>query len=158
VNAAPEPNVVVIGLGNLDRSDDGIGPVVARRAARITGLTAQTGPPACVVDLLDRWQGADLAIVVDAIRSGARPGTVRVFRSGAGPVPADTRGGTHNPGLADALRLSRAIGNAPTDVVVVGIEGQEFGPGDRLSAPVAAVVPGAVRTVVGLIEEARPCA
>lgn len=151
--------VVVIGLGNRDRGDDGAGPAVAAGAARATGLPEDACPPAGPVDLLDRWEGADLAVVVDAVRSGARPGTVHVVdRPDAETVPGTPAGSTHGLGLACALRLSRAVGRAPGRVVLVGIEGRDFATGSRMSPEVAAALPEAVQTVVGLIEEARRCA
>ena len=65
---------------------------------------------------------------------------------------------THGIGLAGVLRLARAVGHAPGRVVVVGIEGDDFGRGPGLSPAVDAAVPGAVRRVVELISEVRPCA
>jgi len=109
------------------------------------------------------WDDADLAVVVDAVRSGAAPGTVHVVELGVGDDggAAHLRTGatsTHGIGLAGVFRLARAVGHAPGRVVVVGIEGQDFGRGEGLSAPVKAALPGAVDTVLELIREAEACA
>ena len=64
------------------------------------------------------WDGADLAVVIDAVRSDAEPGTVQLIELGdatdgrpdAGP-PGTTS--THGIGLAGVLRLAHAVGSAP---------------------------------------------
>jgi hydrogenase maturation protease len=162
--------VVVAALGSVDRSDDGAGPrVLAGVAARLPGVRA-VGPLADPLDLLGLWDGARLAVVVDAVRSGSAPGTVHLVELDAGlregPATADgtARGrgegatSSHGIGLAGVVRLARAVGRAPARVVVVGVEGERFGPGGRLSPAVAAAVPAAVRRVVGVVEEVVPCA
>jgi hydrogenase maturation protease len=79
--------------------------------------------------------------------------------TGAG-VPADrpATSSTHGIGLASVLRLSRAVGQAPERVVVVGVEGEDFGRGTGLSPAVDAALADAVRRVVDLIGEVRTCA
>lgn len=151
--------IVVIGLGNPDRGDDGIGPLVARRAALTAGLPVDPCPPPGPAEMLDRWQGADLAVIVDAVRAGDPPGTVTVLEDAGDQASFDTAGATtHGLGLACALRLSKAIGRSPRRVVLVGVEGGDFSMGSGLSPEVAAVVPTAVRAVVGVIKEAQTCA
>lgn len=168
--------VVVAALGSVDRSDDGAGPrVLAAVAARLPGVRA-VGPLADPLDLLGLWDGARLAVVVDAVRSGSAPGTVHVVeldaggRDGPAAAGGTARGSeagasgatgatsSHGIGLAGVVRLARAVGRAPGRVVVVGVEGRRFGPGGRLSPPVAAAVPDAVRKVVEVVEEVVPCA
>jgi hydrogenase maturation protease len=115
------------------------------------------------LDLLGTWDGADLAIVVDAIRSGAAPGTLTIVDLAghldtSEPIERPGTTSTHGIGLSGVLRLARAIGRAPLRVVVVGIEGEDFGRGVGLSPAVDAAVPGAVNRVVDLIREVRVCA
>lgn len=157
----PAPVVVVAGLGSEYRRDDGAGPLVAERAVRESGIGRDVGPIADPLDLLGIWDGADLVVVVDAVRSGAPPGTVRVVELGGGPgaeMSRTTATSTHGIGLAGVYRLARAVGHAPGRVVVVGIEGEDFDRGTGLSPAVDAALPAAVRRVVELIGEARTCA
>lgn len=159
--------VVVAGIGNDLRGDDGVGPAVLRR---LTGLWAEDGARCRVVedplDLVSLWDGCELAVVVDATRSGAPPGTVRVLEldpRGAGAQGASTSVGmrpssTHSLGLATALGMACALGSAPRRVVVVGIEGAAFAVGAALTPAVAAALPGAVALVLRLVEEHAPCA
>jgi hydrogenase maturation protease len=155
--AAVRGDVVVAGIGNEHRRDDGVGPAVAARVATLVPRAQAVGPVTDPLELLGLWDGADLAVVIDASRSGTEPGTVGVFDMGAGASrPAGTS--THGLGVDVALRLTAALGRGPRRVVVVGVEGDTFGTGVGLSAPVAAAVPLAVRRVVEIIEEVLRCA
>ena len=101
-------------------------------------------------------------MIIDAIRSGAMPGTVTVLDVGPGgqdlrslgarldPGPA----GTHGFGLAGAIELARALDRLPPRAVVVGIEAVGFEHGGGLSAGVLAAVPRATDATLGIIEEA----
>ncbi len=58
---------VVIGVGNTHRRDDGVGPAVAAEVA--ADCPAGVRVVTCAVEptaILDAWDGADLAVVIDA--------------------------------------------------------------------------------------------
>jgi hydrogenase maturation protease len=59
-------------------------------------------------------------------------------------------------GIADALELGRALGQAPRRVVVLGVEGASFGMGEKMTAAVASALDGLVESVLRELEEA-PC-
>jgi hydrogenase maturation protease len=152
--------IVVAGLGSEYRSDDGAGPAIAARVAQLAEGVTDVGPITDPLDLLGLWDGADLAIVADVVRSGAEPGAIWLIDldQGASPPSDGTHGlatSSHGIGLAGVLRLARAIGQAPGRVVVVGIEGIEFAQGIGLSPAVAAAIESAARRTAELIEEAR---
>jgi hydrogenase maturation protease len=132
----------VVGLGNDWRSDDGVGLEVARRL----GGTGLTGEP---VGLVEALNGSPEIVLVDAVRSGAAPGTVHVFDASTEPLPAAVFGATstHTIGLAEAVELARSLGRLPERVLVYGIEGSEFGFGRRLSPEVAAAADRVVEDV-----------
>jgi hydrogenase maturation protease len=146
-------DVVVAGLGNRYRGDDAVGPLVAALLAGTRGVR-DIGPLAEPLELLGRFDGADLAIVIDAVRSGAPLGSVRVLDvdvsnsdDHARPEPAVTS--THGIGLVGVLRLARAV--------VVAVEGEMFELGSEMNAAVTAAVPVALSAVVSLIEEEQLC-
>lgn len=159
--------VVVAGVGSELRRDDGVGPEVVRRASE-AGLPDSIDffPVVDPVDLIGVWDHSDVAVIVDATRSGGRPGTVQVLElaAGAHSLPqADLKlsegtASTHALGLSAVLRLSLALGCAPHRVMLVGVEGAEFGPGPGLSTSVEAAVPRAVARVLELVSEGQPCA
>jgi hydrogenase maturation protease len=123
-------------VGNVYRGDDGIGVAVAER------LRDEPGLEVVVVEqeptrLLDAWAGADLAVVVDAVSSGAAAGTVHRYDASDRPVPANVfRGSTHAFGVGEAIELARALGRLPARVIVYGVEGEDFAAGETLSRAV----------------------
>ncbi|MGD0691330.1 MAG: hydrogenase maturation protease [Acidimicrobiales bacterium] len=158
--------VVVAGFGSEDRHDDGVGAMVAERAANQVSQSRYVGPLCDPLDLLGEWNGADLVIVVDALHSGAPVGSLHtlevemndVSRSDGDALTKSGESSTHGLGLVAVLRLARALGQAPRRLVVVGIEGERFDLGRGLSDDVEAAVPNAVQRVVNLMREAKSCA
>lgn len=134
--------MIVIGVGNAWRGDDGCGLAVARRVASAAPagveVAAHEGDG---VRLIDLWAGAPHAVVVDAAVSRGRPGTVYRFDAVAGPLPvASLRSSSHAFGVADAVELARALDRLPPRLDVYGIEGAAFGAGARLTPAVAEAV------------------
>ncbi len=141
---APPVHTLVMGVGNEDRGDDALGPLAARLLARAWGdapppglrVVAWTGDP---TGLLDVWTGVQRLVLIDAMVSGAAPGSCCRY---AGDAPFVSAGATssHGFGLAGALALARALGRAPPSVEVWGIEGARFGAGEPLTPAVRAAV------------------
>jgi hydrogenase maturation protease len=131
--------VLVVGIGNDWRSDDAAGLEVARdlRAAGVRAV-ARGGEPS---GLLDAWDGEPEVILVDAVRSGDRPGTVHRLDARAGRLPpALLRASTHHLSVADAVELGRCLGRLPERLELYGIEGERFEAGCGLTAPVQRAV------------------
>jgi hydrogenase maturation protease len=151
---------LVVGVGNDDRGDDGLGPLAARLLAdTLAGARpgvarpgdaggGPEGPPPNVevvpwtgdpLGLLDRWAGVDRLVLIDAVVSGAAPGTTRRFGPDA-PFARAAEASTHGLGLAEALALGRALGRLPEHIEVWGIEAVEFAAGAPLTPAVAEAV------------------
>jgi len=153
-------DVLVAGLGNEYRSDDGAGPAVAAYVADRAGGTVDARVIGEPLDLLGKWDGVRLCVVVDATRSGAPAGTVQLVDLGesGGADPGAGAMSTHGMDLPRVLQLARAIGRAPQRVVVVGIEGEVFTDGVGLGAIVTAAVAEAGELVLQLVDGAVSCA
>ncbi|HEX6422583.1 MAG TPA: hydrogenase maturation protease [Acidimicrobiales bacterium] len=149
--------IVVVGVGNPWRRDDGVGPAVAA-VLRDRAGPADAADAVEVVDLdgdaariLDAWDRAELAVVVDAVRTGAAPGAVH--RLDADDLRAASTASSHALGVRHAVALGRALGRLPRRLVLVGVEGTDFGHGEHLSAPVAAAVEPAARLVAEVVAD-----
>jgi hydrogenase maturation protease len=142
----------VIGVGNAYGSDDAAGLVVARRL-RERGVAAmeQEGEP---VALLEAFAGLDAVVLVDAVRSGAVPGTVHRVDASVQPLPARLFGSpsTHAVGVGEAVELARALDRLPSRVLVFGLEGERFEAGTSLSAAVEAAVEPLVDTILAELD------
>jgi hydrogenase maturation protease len=141
---------VVIGVGNAFRGDDAAGREVARRIQeRVPGKLDVVVCELEPTRLVDAWEGAEAAVLVDAVSSGAEPGTVHRFDATNEPLASrEFRSSTHALGIGETIELARAIGRLPSRVVVFGIEGEVFGSGTRLSVPAEEGVERAVELVL----------
>ena len=114
---------LVIGIGNPDRGDDGVGVEVARQVAfeRLDVLALEFDDPS---EALDAWDPEDTVVVADAIVSGGQPGDIRVVDVIQQKLPAGnwSAGGTHALGLAAVVELARSLDLMPRRLVVVGVE------------------------------------
>ena len=136
----------VIGVGNRWRSDDAAGLIVADRL-RSTGIEVVDceGEP---ITLIAAFRDEDAVVIVDAVSSGAEPGTVHRLDAAEGPLPAELfAASTHHLGVPDALELARALDRLPAVCVVIGIEAARFEAGDELSPAVEAAVDAAATAV-----------
>jgi hydrogenase maturation protease len=144
--------IVVIAMGNRFRGDDGIGPVVAERlqkklAGRPAHCTIVAGRDDAMA-LVSAWEGAALAVVIDAAVSGATPGTIRRLTADVQPLPADlARCSSHGLGLAEAVELGRVLERVPQRLVIYAVEAATMETGVGLSPQVANAVDELVRQV-----------
>jgi hydrogenase maturation protease len=133
---------LVIGVGNSYRGDDGAGIAVARKLAeqRLPGVRVMemNGEG---TSLVEAWKDAPSVLLVDAVSSGAVPGTIHRFDAQAGPLPTELEHrSSHSFGVAEAVEVARALGRLPPRLVIYGIEGKNFSPGRDLSPEVEGAV------------------
>jgi hydrogenase maturation protease len=140
---------VVIGVGNPDRRDDGVGPAVAAAVFVPPGVVV-VSCPAEPTAILDAWDGSELAVLVDAAVGGT-PGRVRSGTIDELGMAAEKPFSSHDLSLPQTYELARALGRAPGALVVVTVEIADAGHGVGLSPPVAAALPEAVRLVERLV-------
>lgn len=142
--------MVVIGVGNEYRRDDGAGlAVVTSLRDRVppgVELVLTDGEP---TRLIETWTGAVLAVVVDAVRADPpAPGRVHRFELDR-PLAGETRtASSHGFGLDDAIQLALALDRMPGRLIVHAIEAADLTQGPGLSAPVAAAVDTVARAVL----------
>jgi hydrogenase maturation protease len=149
----------VVGIGNAWRSDDAVGLVVARDLREVlpesVAVLEREGEP---TGLIETWADAQALWIVDAVSSGARPGTVHRVDASHSELPDQFRGGsTHHLSLREAVAMARALGRLPKHVVVFGVEGGNFEVGEQLTPQVAAAVPIVVAAVRGEVQRSSEC-
>lgn len=117
--------IVVLGIGNILLSDEGLGVHVVRR------LDARFALPDRVevidggtagMDLLDRVAGADALVIVDCAALGEPPGTVREIEGAAVPAFFQTRLSPHQIGLSDLLGAVMLLGQMPARLALIAVE------------------------------------
>lgn len=141
------PRILVAGLGNVLLMDDGVGVHV------VDALRQDAPPGVCVVeigtavlDALHLLEWADKVLAVDAMQTGAAPGTIYRFGErdiAGGGVPVSL----HELGIKAALRL---LPDPPqAEIVFIGVEPQRIDYGLDLTPAVQAALP----SVVGLVKQ-----
>ena len=84
--------------------------------------------------LIEAWRGADLVILIDAVHSGAGPGTIYRIDAHEKEIPRSFfHYSTHAFSVAEAVELARALSQMPRRLVFYGIEGKNFESGIGLS-------------------------
>lgn len=156
--------VLIAGVGNILRTDDGFGVEVAHRLEAmelpdgVSVVETGIGGIALVQEL---QAGYDALVVVDCVDLQRTPGNVMLIEPEVVDVTAMTWAERHDL-LADmhlatperAMMLARALGVLPSELLMVGC--QPLDPdaiGQGLSPPVAAAVDVAVREIVSHVEK-----
>jgi len=145
---------VVVGVGNLLRTDDGVGIHVTKRLAEL-GVGVEVVDAAMGgVEILEVMRGRELAIIVDAIETGAEPGTVfRVNLSRGELPPVITH--SHGADLVTTLRLGDQLyaGEMPHEVVLIAVEAEDTTTiGEETTPRVAAAIPEVINIIRELAE------
>ena len=150
--------VLVAGVGNVLRGDDGVGVAVAQRLQQegvpegVTVLDVGIGGIHLVQELHDRF---DALIVVDALDLAREPGTLVTMRPEiAEPSGPDDLADAHYATPERALMLAKALGVLPATVWLVGIQPEDPDAlGDDLSPAIARAVGPAAEEVLRLLRE-----
>lgn len=144
------PRIVLLGVGNPLMGDDGIG-------LALLGRLAERGPwpPGTMLvdggtwgmNLLPVIEDATHLVLLDAVRTGAAPGTVVVLEREALPRALAHKLSPHQIDLKEVLALAALRGTLPPHAAAVGIEPERVDWGTELSASVAARLDDAVEAV-----------
>ncbi len=140
---------LILGIGNEFRQDDAAGLLVARALA--------ADPPSGwdVIEhhgegtgLMALWQGRSRLILVDAVSSGVLPGLLHDIPVHLQPLPAHFSAySSHAFGLAQAIEMSRVMGDLPACVDVIGIEAAAFTQGGQMTPEVAQSIGKAIALI-----------
>jgi hydrogenase maturation protease len=133
----------VIGIGNEFRTDDALGILVARQLKDSVPAGVQvveaSGEGAA---LMEAWKGAETAIIVDVVRSGAAPGSLHHIELSDRDLHYNILPfSSHAFGVTEAVATARILGQAPPRMVLLGIEGASFVYGTSLSDAVVRGLP-----------------
>jgi hydrogenase maturation protease len=139
---------LVVGIGNPTRSDDGVGPEVARRIAGLglAGVEVRTVQQ-LQVELTEEWAQVDRVAVVDAAATGPAVGLDAVSADGA-----VGSGVSHQFSPAALLVLTRRLHGRAPEAVLCTVRGEEFGFGESLSPRTAGRVNEAVERIVHWVQ------
>ena len=151
-----QSRILVAGIGNVFKGDDGFGVEVARALSRI-GLSDGVAVIDCGIRGIDLafaiTSGYEIVILIDAMRRGGEPGSVCVIQ----PEAADLGGSAavvqgHNFDPLSVLRWASSMADALPKLYVVGCEPAEIPAEEDLVEGLSPPVHAAVGTAVELIQ------
>lgn len=154
-------DIVLVGLGQSLRRDDGFGLLAVQYWQSKYPLTAKQPnirveisqlPGLALIDLIS---GADVAILVDAVHSGSPLGTIH--QAALKDLSTFTTGTNtaHGWGVAETLALGLKLTpeSLPPKILLIGVEGESFDPGESLTPGVAGKLAAIAEIIEGKIQQ-----
>jgi len=148
--------ILVIGLGNRFRGDDGVGLYIA------DSVRTHWNENVKVIDnisdsaaLMETWSNESNVFIIDAVISKGKPGAIFRFDALNENIPADifARYSTHAINLTETIELAKVLAQLPDSLVVIGIEGADFSPNVGLTPEVERATSEVVSMLLQEIEE-----
>ncbi|MFO7792233.1 MAG: hydrogenase maturation protease [Candidatus Saliniplasma sp.] len=124
----------VIGIGNLYRGDDGIGPKLVQKlqekpfSPHILFFDIGLGE----IDLLHILKDLDSVLIIDAVNFDGDIGEFRFFEIDEVDSIREISG-SHGSNLFQIIELSRKLDEAPDEIIIMGIKPSEMELGDEMS-------------------------
>lgn len=146
---SPPKKIVILGVGNILLSDEGIGVHIANELMKL-----EMPEEVRIVEggtdgfrLLDVITEADRLIVVDAVKGGATPGTIYRFDiDEIKDCPSGFKTSVHQIGILEVINISSLIGKKPY-TTVIGIEPKLLEMGMDLSPEIKAKIPKIIELI-----------
>lgn len=152
----PGPQVLVLGLGNLMRRDDGLGLLALRRLRErrpwpeaVTFVEGGTGGLALLHTLEDKSH----LLVLDAIQAPHPPGTLVQAILHDLEVLQERPLSVHQLSGVDLLRWAQALKRLPEHHLLLGLVPASVEMGEGLTPPVAANLENLVTAAVRILEK-----
>jgi hydrogenase maturation protease len=144
--------LTVIGVGNRDRGDDAVGPIVCDLIAERSLPGVETLVfEGSVLDLPLHWSATDRVVIVDAAEPAGKPGRMIEVDVLARHLTAPTPVSTHTIDVGAAVELARVLDRLPAALSIIGVEGAAF----EFGAPLSPAVRQAAERVVTAVTRRR---
>jgi hydrogenase maturation protease len=139
--------IVVLGVGNILLSDEGIGVRAVEELGRAYALPPEVeiiDGGTSAMELLDDLARCDLLIIADCVRAGRPPGHLLRLVDAEIPALFRTKLSPHQVGLPEVLATLVITQEAPMRTVLFGVEPESLATGLGLTPTVAATLPALV--------------
>ena len=154
-------SILLVGIGQSLRGDDAAGLEAVRLwQASYLENTPEVQVEFCELpglDLLNLLAGPSTAILVDAVVSGAAPGTVHILDREQLAAFLPGSNSAHGWGVAETLKIGSLVDPQalPGKIILIGIEASQMELGAGLSRDVKNALGEVVRVIQEEIEKAK---
>ena len=145
--------IKVIAVGNDLYGDDGIGNAVLQVLEQIPDMkdVELIDGATDALGLIDHFSDNDHVIIVDAAQMGEKPGTVKIFSREEVKLQIKMDHlSVHGISLAETFDIAQAVDSLPEKITIIGIEPQNIGISQKLSAVVMQSIPEVVSNIINL--------
>jgi hydrogenase maturation protease len=145
-------SALIAGIGNILLGDDGVGPYALRLLESQYDFDddvalADLGTPA--LDLTHQIVGLHALILIDSVTGDKEPGNIVLYRKeDILKIAPAQRMDPHSPALSECLMTADMLGKSPEHVLLVGIVGECYEPGEPLSPSVKQAIEPAIEAVL----------
>jgi len=142
--------IIVVGIGNPSFGDDGAGFEVIKK---LKGKVATCHLLSPSLELLEKIKGYDLAILVDAVDIGLKPGEIIEFSIEKGKNKERFGGLTHTLSMEEIVTTGYELfpNEMPPKVIFIGIQVESMPPFKKgLSTPVKKAVEKVINEILSL--------
>lgn len=147
-------HILILGVGNLLLSDEGVGVHVAQRMMHM-----DLPPEVDVVEggtdgfgLVNVILEADRMILIDAVKGGGQPGSIYRFDiDDCPPYPDLFKTSVHQISILEVINLSGLIGSTP-QTTIIGVEPHCLDMGMKLSPQIEAKIPKVIQIIKEEVE------
>jgi hydrogenase maturation protease len=152
-------SVIVIGVGQTMRGDDAVGVLAVHNWCSKYPQSVNHPEVQVVIaelpglDLLELLSGAENALIVDAVESGAQPG--RIFLLDEAEISAfdNGTGSAHGWGVGETIQLGRNLNrdDLPDKIRFMGIGARQFDMGSEPTPEIIHKLPQIVELIEGQV-------
>jgi hydrogenase maturation protease len=152
-----ESNVIVLGIGNLLNSDEGLGVHAVRR------LQEELGTPdfglqfvdggTLGLNLLPLIEDASHVLLLDSVNAGQPPGTVVELTKDQIPLYSGVKMSVHQTSFQEVLGLASLRSRLPSHLHLIGVQPADLSVGVELSPIVAEKLPEVVKRAKEILDE-----
>ncbi len=143
--------ILALGVGNPLMGDDGLGVELIKR------LAERNLPPevrledggTLGISLLPLLEDADTVLILDAVKTGAPPGSAVTLNADELPRYFSTLLSPHQIGLKEVLAAAQLCDAMPRKLMLIGLEAQNT----DFCAPMSDAVQAAIPSMLEFIEE-----
>ena len=149
------PATLVLGIGNLIMTDDGVGVRVIhllQERYHFPDTVRVMDGGTLGLDLLHYLEGIRRLLVVDAVETGGPPGTLVRLTGDEINIAFRTKLSPHQMGLQDLLLVAELQGFAPEEMVLLGVQPGEIGMGIELTPAVEEQVEPLINAVLNELD------